>query len=225
MGWRDFCTDWWLDKADRLETEWAGGVPVNWYACRTVWDCGLFSMDYGHAATQLAMLPPEYLGAAGSSPTPTDLNHLFHLLTADALDQRGIVEWGGGFGNSARFGSWLTGAAYTIVDIPIMSALQRTYLASVRSMGVVNLCGHDGVTTKPDLFLAAFSLDECTTAAHDFLFDHDWYGARHVVIVAQTHGKEDMFPDAASLAERLRAAGFSETPALQVNASYFRLSR
>jgi len=229
-SWREFCSDWWLDKADRLEAEWVDGVPVNWYGSRTVWDCGLFAMDYENAATQRAAMPPEFVAAAGPGPTPTDLNHLFHLFTAGVPTGGPIIEWGGGFGNSARLGAKLADQPYTIVDIPVMSRLQRVFLVRSWAHVGVNLCDHEdprltSSLANPSLFLAAFSLDECTTAAHDFLFGCDWYGAEKVVIVAQTHGKEDMFPDAVSLAARLRDAGFVETPALQTYASYFRLDR
>lgn len=225
MSWREFCSDWWLEKADRLTADWAGGVPVNWYANPVVWDCGLFSMDAGHAEAQRAQMGERFVSFAGPSPTPTDLNHLYHLWKAGGVEDRSVLEWGGGFGNTARIALTAGVTEYYIADIPIMSELQRRFLVDPVAVTVEPGWLAYRRSFAPDLFLAAFSLDECTTAAHDFVFEQDWFGASTVLIVAQTVGKEDLFPDGPSLVARLRAAGFTEEPAMQENASYFRLVR
>lgn len=223
--WRDLCSSWWLDKADRLEAEWADGIPHNWFANRIVWDCGLFAMNTTVAAAQSAEV--SFIEAAGPAPTPTDVNHLFHLHTADPnlpvrIDAT-VVEWGGGFGNTARIVNNL-GIDHVIIDIPIMRELQTHYLTGHR-MDRCSLSHSEAATVTGDVFLAAYSLDECSEAAHDYVFDLDWFGASTILIAAEVEGKDDMFPDGPVLVRRLRAAGFDETPTMSPGSSYFRLQR
>ena len=78
--------------------------------------------------------------------THNSVHHLYHLIrymnkTKDELDNvKNIIEWGGGYGNFAKVFLSLKEnvETYTIIDLPLFSCLQYTYLSAVYGKEFVN---------------------------------------------------------------------------------------
>jgi hypothetical protein len=127
---------------------------------------------------------------------------------------RRVVEWGGGYGSQARMFARLSTSApatYVIVDLPIMSALQWLFLASVVgtervhvltssastveegriNLVPVGLCR--GLEFKPDLFLSTWALGEASPSAWAMAEERGWLAAPHVLMTGAKQGVESAF--------------------------------
>lgn len=210
---------WWAERIAALEVAFADGIPAGFMDHPAVLDCGVTTND------------PAGYELAPFAVNTTDAAHWSHIIAAGANgdDVSTIVEFGGGVGNPARLTRKLsTPPAHVIVDLPVMHRLQRRYLDDAGALnGVMFIDSHPDAIAglpAPDVFMATFSLDECTTACHDWWFDHDWIGARRVFIAMQ-RDRGELFPDGPGLAPRLLRAGFAVLPCPYAGAVYLRWDR
>jgi hypothetical protein len=141
------------------------------------------------------------------------VHHAHHLLRYQELTGRRldaaacIVEWGAGYGSLARVLLRLHRGEPTVVliDLPVFSAIQWLYLASVlgdervvlhdRSAGPV-VPGRVNVVpvglaarldVRADLFVSTWALNESARPAQQFVLDRDWFGA-HGLLIGMHHG-------------------------------------
>jgi len=137
------------------------------------------------------------------------IHHLYHLVKFMEKTQcslsgiKTIVEWGGGYWNIARIIKRFKGDEPTtiiIIDTPLFSCLQWLYLATVLGEEQVNLLKKTGekicegkINLLPlsllrgqnisaDLFLSTWALDESSRYSLDFVVEHDWFGAKHLLL-------------------------------------------
>lgn len=141
------------------------------------------------------------------------VHHLHHLLRYEEVSGRRlaeagtIVEWGAGYGNLAKLMWRLHGGGPTLVllDLPVFSAVQWLYLASVlgeervvfhTSGPVVPETGRVNVVpiglaaelrVQADLFVSTWALNESSPAAQDLVVGRDWFGAPSLLL-AMNHG-------------------------------------
>lgn len=155
----------------------------------------------------------------GTDPltSPTAIHHLFHLerLTAATGVRAGdvgvIVEWGGGFGGFARTVRRSAGGApptHVIIDLPLIAALQWTYLSTVLGPDQVELAlapGHRptlgkltivpshlafDLDVRADLFVSLWGLSETGAPAQDTVAGLGFYGAEHLLLAFQNDGPD-----------------------------------
>jgi hypothetical protein len=145
--------------------------------------------------------------------SPNAVHHAHHLLRYEELTGRRldasarVVEWGAGYGSLARVLLRLHRGEPTVVliDLPVYSALQWLYLASV--LGDERVVLHDGaagglapgrvnvvpvglVTTldvRADLFISTWALNESARPAQQLVLDRDWFGAQ-ALLIGMHHG-------------------------------------
>lgn len=235
----EFCSGWWLDRLAALDAAFVDGISTDFLSVPAVQDCGLVMADRAQAD---AMATEMDVTGVKRELSTNDVAQLYALWRCGWPDTGDVVcEFGGGFGRMAAL-TRLAGSTHVVADVPTMLRLQRHYLAT-QGVDVVGawpdkkgqVClvsspltheAFGGVIDRADVFIARFSLDECTTAAHDYVVGHDWFGASRVFIAAQATGKELMFPDGPSLRERLVSElGFTETAAHSVGGVYLELAR
>lgn len=170
------------------------------------------------------------------------VHHLMHLARFE--EQTGIalaglariVEWGGGYGNFARLVSIWRGvrgadepATYTIIDTPLLIALQWLYLASVLGEervhilrgsgdevreGAFNLVPAGlaeglGPRLRADFFISTWALSESSRAAQDWVSGH-WFGADHLLLAFQE--SSPALPEAARVGALAQRAGAEVLP-------------
>jgi len=138
---------------------------------------------------------------------------------------RSVVEWGGGYGAMCRLWQLLGVHTYTILDLPLVAALQWLYLASVLGedevvlherpaapvAGRVNLM--PAVASTPlaaDLFISTWALSESPADVQDAVAAGRFFGATHLLLAFQ-RGAAD-FPDAAHLEPVVRSLGAHVEP-------------
>ncbi len=173
--------------------------------------------------------------ALSKSEPPTShtaIHHLFHLERFAAVagrpagDAPVIVEWGGGFGGFARTLRRTATAdppAHVIVDLPLMAALQWTYLSTVLGEDQVQLVTAPGqrptpgvvsivpatlglsVDVKADLFVSLWGLSETNAELQDAVAATDFFGAEHLLLAFQRDGPST--PDAARVGSLAQKAG------------------
>lgn len=193
------------------------------------------------------------VGGGLPAEASTPITHAYHLWraglpNAHTPDAGAVMEWGGGYGSMARLTRRFPNApTHIIVDSPIMCTVQEAYLRRFNIGATAWNRYWPGVTpfldggvwlTAPGnahliapsvggvhTFIATYSLDECAAAAHDYVIDHDWFGASRVLVAAQKIGKEGMFPDGPSLYRRLVDAGFAEFPTHYAGSVYLEWER
>lgn len=148
------------------------------------------------------------------------VHHLYHLAryayrTGNDLGKvRFVVEWGGGYGNLAKMFRRLVGddLTYVIIDLPLFSLLQWTYLATVLGeekvhlvasadsavqTGKVNIlpvCFVDRLDLACEMFVSTWALSESSPFSQDFVLSRKWFGAKHVLLAYQE--SDELLPDA-----------------------------
>ena len=140
------------------------------------------------------------------------VHHLHHLLRYEEVsgrrlaDAQTIVEWGAGYGNLAKLIWRMHGGEPTIVllDLPVFSAVQWLYLASVlgEDRVVLHADADGGGPVEPvagkvnvvpiglaadlrveaDLFVTTWALNESSPAAQDHVVGRDWFGAESLLV-------------------------------------------
>jgi hypothetical protein len=182
------------------------------------------------------------LALARPAASHNTVHHLMHLARFEEQTRvplaglSRIVEWGGGYGNLARLVSiWrlVRGAdeplTYTIIDTPLLIALQWLYLSSVLGEervyivrgvedgprdGAFNLVPAGlaeglGPRLRADLFISTWALSESSRAAQDWVAGH-WFGADHLLLAFQESSQA--LPEAARVGDLARAAGAEVVP-------------
>ena len=135
------------------------------------WLRGHLSDEALHAALEEDAAGEPTLSVVNPDTSQTALHHLFHLerlrhrMGVRAGDLGTIVEWGGGFGGFARTLRRTASAAppaHVIIDLPLVAALQWTYLCTVFGEEHVDLALQPGHRPRPGAFTlvpAAIGLD------------------------------------------------------------------
>lgn len=159
-------------------------------------------------------LNPAFLsGRSHRSSLINSTHHLHHLMrfeqcTGKKISNIGsVVEFGGGYGNMGRvvqnFGAC---SRYSIVDLLLFSCIQYVFLGTVAGTERV---AFDNDNTKKDasfilhplfradsqtglqgeLFISTWALSESTPAAYGWVVNHDWFGARNLLLAYNEHWK------------------------------------
>jgi hypothetical protein len=194
-------------------------------------------------------------GWRGPGASHNSVHHLAHLeryreaTGFDVASAGSVVEWGGGYGNLARI-VWRLAEArgneptYTIVDTPLLCALQWLYLGTV--FGEERVCVLEeadgavregclnlvpvGVVERVELpaevFVSTWALSESSVYAQD-LAARRWFGGSaaegsRLLLAAQEPSAE--LPDAGRVVELAAAAGAKvvAVPELAGNSYVFR---
>ena len=177
-------------------------------------------------------------------PYPTSANRV-HVLThierfaeatgVDPASVGSVVEWGGGYGALCRAWRLLNrGATYTILDLPIVSALQWLYLGSVLGEdavvlhdapaepvpGRVNLMPADpSAPVSADLFISTWALSESPPELQDAVTAGGFFGARHLLLAYRRDARD--FPGSAHFDTVALHAGAQVEPVLGYRASTY----
>ncbi|MBT3269826.1 hypothetical protein HN371_21955 [Candidatus Poribacteria bacterium] len=164
------------------------------------------------------------------------VHHAYHIhrfveATGCDLGEVGaVVEWGGGFGNLAKLLlRWAeTPITYVIIDIPLMSAVQWLYLSCVLGpdrvtlvddrdtpieAGKVNILPVGLAEARPpeaDLLVSTWALSESTSEAQQFVVEHDWFGARRLLLAYQD--TDEKFAAASDVGDIAHARGAAIHP-------------
>lgn len=137
------------------------------------------------------------------------IHHLHHLakfsdeakINLNSLES--AVEWGGGYGNFARiFLRMNPEATYTIIDLPIFSFIQATYLSTIFGPDKINLIIETGQNIQkgkiniipinksilggiswgePEIFVSTWALSESSDYAQNFVGSLAFFGARYLL--------------------------------------------
>lgn len=177
------------------------------------------------------------LSVTNPDTSQTALHHLFHLerlrhrTGVRAGDVDTVVEWGGGFGGFARTlrrTSRGTPPAHVIIDLPLVAALQWTYLCTVFGEEHVDLALEPGHRPRPgaftlvpaaigldldvraDLFVSLWGLSEVAAPTQDAVAARRFYDAPHLLMAYQTSGPDT--PDAEHVGDLARGAGAAIEP-------------
>ena len=177
-------------------------------------------------------------------PYPTSANRV-HVLThierfaeatgVDPASVGSVVEWGGGYGALCRVWRLLNpGGTYTILDLPIVSALQWLYLGSVLGEdavvlhdapaeplpGRVNLMPADpSAPVSADLFISTWALSESPPELQDAVAAGGFFGARHLLLAYRRDARD--FPGSAHFDTIALHAGAQVEPVLGYRASTY----
>lgn len=183
--------------------------------------------DLINLITESAIGDPAVIGGAYRTSGNT-VHHAYHLTKfaketgCDLASVGTVVEWGGGYGNVAKLMKRINiCVAYVIVDIKCFAVLQWIYLSAILGKHNVNLITPDNPTIKPgiiniialglldtikdlkaDLFLSTWALSESPKTCHDWLQQHNYFGARYYLTAHQ--GACGAFPLADQLTKTVK---------------------
>jgi putative sugar O-methyltransferase len=142
------------------------------------------------------------------------IHHLYHLakfskeLGLNLKEINSYVELGGGYGNLAKITKKINpNVTFTIIDIPIFSYIQYTYLSAVLGKdqvvffddtksiipNKVNLIPLDEklinefIQTKyyPEVFLSTWALSESNQSTQSLVRDNNYFNAKHILLAYQ----------------------------------------
>ncbi len=158
------------------------------------------------------------------------IHHLFHLERFKEETGKNIesvetlIEWGGGYGNIARIIKKINpNVTYVIIDLPIFSFIQATYLSSILGKEEVNLIdSEEGSILKnkiniiplnrvimeklsipqADLFLSTWALSESSAVSQEFVESKDYFGAKYLLIAHQE--KSENVPNPENITNHLK---------------------
>jgi hypothetical protein len=159
--------------------------------------------------------------------------HIHRFVEATGCDLGGVgavVEWGGGFGNLAKMLlRWAeTPLTYVLIDIPLMSAVQWLYLSCVLGpdrvtllddkdtpieAGKVNILPVGLAEARPpeaELLISTWALSESSPDAQQFVVEHDWFGARRLLLGYQDSNEK--FAAASNVGDIAQAHGATIYP-------------
>lgn len=150
------------------------------------------------------------------------------------LGTNSFVEWGGGYGNFARIvKALIPGATYTIIDLPIVLAVQWRYLSAVLGKESLNVVIEPSDTIQPgkinlvpstrwqehelkaDMFVATWSLSESPIDIQKQVAGARWFDTTkrllafhqcgfHIPFMAESnHLKEELEKDEATKIEHI----------------------
>jgi len=161
----------------------------------------------------------------------TTLSRIYHLYQIglykflsgiDLLDINGtIVDFGAGYGDMANliYGNNSFKPTYILIDLPIMSFIQYSYLKTMHNGNIFLLSTLDDsvkdhainivplhliskITNSIDMFLATYSLTETNHEVVNFLQSNNVLESKKFFIAYQSKNKD--FPDGPIIAERLK---------------------
>jgi len=131
-----------------------------------------------------------------------------------------IIEWGGGYGNMARllFNIFKGNLEYYLIDMPIMTAIQWLYLASIlgedeieilktenqkptKRIRLIPLSSTDLIPQNCDLFISTWALSESSAYAQEYVKNKRWFGAKSILYAYQDKNKK--LPDSEITADYL----------------------
>lgn len=139
------------------------------------------------------------------------IDHLYHLAkyqTVTGIDLKKIktiVEWGAGYGNMIKILRRLKSGkgTYILIDTPLFSCLQWLYLSTILGESTINLLADPSQTVKTnkiniiplsilpfirveaDLFISTWALSESSIFSQDYVNNHNWFGAEHLLLAYQ----------------------------------------
>lgn len=142
------------------------------------------------------------------------IHHLYHLakfsteLKIDLKEIQSYVELGGGYGNLAKITKKINpDITFTIIDIPIFSFIQYTYLTAIfgkehvvffdKNVGIIpkkiNLVTLDEsiieefsrLKYSPDVFLSTWALSESNQATQTFVRNNNYFNAKYLLLAYQ----------------------------------------
>jgi len=97
-------------------------------------------------------------------------------------DIKSIVEYGGGYGCMARLIKKINpDVRYTIIDLPIMTDIQREYLKGY-DVNFVSLDKIESFKGRYEMFLSTWAFTECTNELYDFIISKKFYNAKKFLI-------------------------------------------
>lgn len=139
--------------------------------------------------------------------SPTTVHAAYHLarwehaVGGSVPELSSVVEWGGGYGNLAKVVRRIApSVTYTIIDLPLFTALQWLYLSSVLGEESVNVAvspvdqhqsakinlvpvGAAGsMKGQADMFISTWGLSESNEQAIDLVLQGSAFGARNVLL-------------------------------------------
>lgn len=173
------------------------------------------------------------------------IQHLCHYIQYEIKttyllrDIGSVVEWGGGYGDAARLYLKIRpDTTYSIIDLPIMSAIQYSYLSSIFPDSMVNLvvnekqdvkhhainliplCFASSVQIEAEMLISTFALTETNRATIDFIINHKMFGAQHFLFAYQTQNA--LIPQGRILGEDIaRVTGSKIMKMGREDASYY----
>lgn len=138
------------------------------------------------------------------------IHHLYHLIRfsekvdVDLKTINNVVEWGGGYGNTAKIFKRLNNTiTYTIIDTPLFSCIQWLYLATIlgeenvnfisepkqciqsKKINILPLCFIENNIHKTDLFIAEWSLSESSQYSQDYVESCNFFESKHFLLAYQ----------------------------------------
>ena len=147
------------------------------------------------------------------------IHHLYHLIRLskqvdlDLSRVNDVIEWGGGYGNTAKIFRRLNNdITYTIIDTPLFSCIQWLYLATIlgeeninfisepkqciqyNKINILPLCFLKNHNLNSDLFIATWSLSESSKYSQDFVVSHNFFDSKHMLMAYQDSSEK--LPDA-----------------------------
>jgi putative sugar O-methyltransferase len=158
------------------------------------------------------------------------IHHASHMVNfseqtgEDIFKVNRIVEWGGGYGNFTRILKRQNpGLTYVIIDLPVFSFIQATYLSTVFGREAVNMIASSQDSIVPgkinlipldeelikktdfgtvDVFVSTWALSESTDHAQAFVEKMNFFNARSVLLAHQK--RSDTMRYAEDIEKRLR---------------------
>ena len=243
-----YTTEWWEGEAEKLEAAFLPEPPseflrhpaLQWNMVSDspqVLAAELPELERAYDAEHLLSVLEEdlvggpVLGVAKYHTTPNSVHHAYHIhrfvdTTGCVLgDVDSVVEWGGGYGSLAKiFLRWAQRPmTYTIIDIPLMSAVQWLYLSCVLGPDRVKFVdsadtrieeGHVNILPvglaeerAPDaeLMVSTWALGESSRRAYELVLERNWFGARRLFLGYAD--SDELFPDGGTVGEMAKARG------------------
>lgn len=211
----DTTTDYWLDVISSLESDFSDGLPVDFLRNPRMraaivasdpmpdWPEEMLAVvvkHFGETATQELLEEPEFGSPMVNNyqhqgvtyqGTHQTIQHLAHIArwreAAGYPEVSDVVEWGGGFGNTARLMKRLYNIdRYTIIDLPFVGSIQARYLEEVGVSGVEIASVEDADSVEDaELFISTWALSECKPAATQYVEGRRFFNADHLLLAAQ----------------------------------------
>lgn len=182
--------------------------------------------------------------STGAPTSHNSIHHLYHLIRfkntvkSSFTKNQTVVEWGGGYGNMAKIlQRMVPGITYVIIDLPLFSALQWLYLSVtlgpervnfIRSredqiephkINLITLCHLNDFKLRADIFISTWGLSESSEFSQDYVIEHLWFGAKHLLIGFQDSNQDLKY--ASRLGELAKKDGATVEPIAFIQGNYY----
>jgi len=167
----------------------------------------------------------------GYSTSHNTIHHAYHLAkyldcTHKNLSQiNTIVEWGGGYGNTAKLFRRINNKPHTyiLIDTPLLICLQWLYLATILGPENIHIIANHNDKIRPnkinllpvglvgavapraDFFISTWGISESSPEAQDFVKSKSWFGAQNLLIAYQE--SNDTLPHAGRIKDLVLQSG------------------